>query len=219
LLGGGAGQSVHAFGGRVDSATAAGRCDCLRPAGAIPLDPAAVPALLHWILLCALSKGMTTTMPEGYQLDARNTVLDADDVHARYHWARTVGYQRTGQYAKTGTSWRGMPLPIGKVWRLNLLMACEDRAAAGTMPAAPVAAIPALGRAAQIDPGGAGRGRGPQGRPTHSEVLRGKGRGGRQGLRAGDDDDQAAAAPGANGEEEAGCLRSGRQGAQHRSAR
>ena len=93
--------------------------------------------------MCALSKGMTTTMPEGYQLDARNTVLDADDVHARYHWARTVGYQRTGQYAKTGTSWRGMPLPIGKVWRLNLLMACEDRAAAGTMPAAPVAAIPA----------------------------------------------------------------------------
>ena len=83
---------MHEFGRRVDSATTAGRCDCLRPVGAVPPDPAAVLPRLPWIFMCALSKGMTTTMPEGYHLDPRNIFLDAEQVHARSGWARTVGY-------------------------------------------------------------------------------------------------------------------------------
>jgi hypothetical protein len=63
------------------------------------------------------------------QRDPRHIFLNAREVITRYGWGRTKGYQMLRQ--------PGFPRPVGgDRYRLDLLMAWEDRQSAGD-PAAP----------------------------------------------------------------------------------
>ena len=66
---------------------------------------------------------MTTTNPVG---DPRHTFLKSQEVIARFRWGRTRGYLELKK--------PGFPRPIGGNYRLDTLIAWEDRCLAGDVP-------------------------------------------------------------------------------------
>jgi len=66
---------------------------------------------------------MTTTNPVG---DPRHTFLKPQEVIARFRWGRTRGYLELKK--------PGFPRPIGGNYRLDTLIAWEDRCLAGDVP-------------------------------------------------------------------------------------
>lgn len=71
-----------------------------------------------------------TTPARGSDHEPRHTFLTAREVIARYRWGRTKGYEQLRQ--------RDFPRPVAGRYRLDLLMAWEDRQLAeATTPAEP----------------------------------------------------------------------------------
>ena len=71
----------------------------------------------------AMNPTMTTTHPVG---DPRHTFLKPQEVIARFRWGRTRGYLELKK--------PGFPRPIGGNYRLDTLIAWEDRCLAGDVP-------------------------------------------------------------------------------------
>lgn len=77
----------------------------------------------------------TCPCPCGHHADPRHVFLTAAQVIARYGWGRTKGYLKLKE--------PGFPRPVGGVWRLDTLMAYEERVAAGELPGEVPTAAPA----------------------------------------------------------------------------
>lgn len=78
--------------------------------------------------LTVMKASRPSTTPRGSNHDPRHTFLTAREVIARYRWGRTKGYEQLRKV--------DFPRPVAGRYRLDLLMAWEDRqlAAATTPP-------------------------------------------------------------------------------------
>jgi len=102
----------------------------------------------------AMNPTMTTTHPVG---DPRHTFLKPQEVIARFRWGRTRGYLELKK--------PGFPRPIAGNYRLDTLIAWEDRCLAGRRTRE--------GRDHRHDPAGrAGHGAGAERRPRHDDDAR-----------------------------------------------
>lgn len=92
------------------------------------LDPAPN-ALATRVHLTVMKASRTTTTTRDSDHDPRHTFLTAREVIARYRWGRTKGYEQLRD--------RDFPRPVAGRYRLDLLMAWEDKQITEAAVAAP----------------------------------------------------------------------------------
>lgn len=86
-----------------------------------------------------------TNVPTPLNNDPRHTFLTPREVFTRFRWGKTKGYEVLKQV--------GFPLPIGGAYRLDLLMAWEDRVLTGAENGSPSNDAALLGEGLQVSSG------------------------------------------------------------------